>query len=113
MLKQFDLMKEITQIAFDSCDEDVDEINLDVDVDVEGGHMRACLWQVVNGKKEFPSLIVPNNLMDLSFDLHKAMMEHTGGDLKRYTLKMDGDGEGVAQANFEYRNEPPKQGEAQ
>lgn len=39
-------------------------------------------------------------ISDLSFDLHKAMSEHTGGKWKWFTLELDQNGQ--AKTHFEY-----------
>ena len=107
MQRQFDIQDDIAQVAFIASNGEYDELVLEVDVDVEGRSLGAHCWQTVNGEIEQLSIfdIDEPDLMGLSFELHKEMKNHTGGDLKKYTLRIDK--EGKARINFEYRNEPP------
>jgi len=109
MLRQFEILDEIVQIVFDSCEEEFDEISFEVEVNVEEHWINMTLCQIVKGEKDFPPTSVSDSddIANLSFELHKAMKVHTGGDLKKYTLNIDG--EGVASTNFEYRDQTPEQ----
>jgi hypothetical protein len=44
------------------------------------------------------------DLSKLSFELKDEMKNHTGGNLKKYAVRIDE--EGKANASFEYDNEP-------
>ena len=113
MLRQFEILEEIAQAAFNVSHGEYDELVLEVKVDVEEGWIEATCKQTLGGTTEQLSLfdVEDPDLMALSFALHEAMKEHTGGDMKKYTLRIDG--KGAAKASFEYRNLPPKKGEAQ
>lgn len=107
MQRQFDIMDDVAQVAFIASKGDYDELVLEVEVDVEEGWVQSHCWQSVNGEIEQLSTfdIEDPDINELSFELHKEMKNHTGGDLKKYTLRIDK--EGKAKINFEYRNEAP------
>lgn len=104
MLRQFDLLQDITQIAFQATDDDFDELVLEVELG-EGDVIAATCRQTVNGKTEQLSLEHANDpaLRKLSFELKDEMKNHTGGDLKKYAVRINE--EGKADATFEYAEE--------
>ena len=105
MLRQFDLLQDITQIAFNATDDDFDELVLEVELG-EGDTITATCHQTVSGKTEQLSLDGTNDpdLRKLSFELKDEMKNHTGGHLKKYAVRINE--EGKANASFEYDNEP-------
>jgi len=105
MLRQFDLLQEIAQIAFNATDDDFDELVLEVELG-EADTITATCHQTVSGKTEQLSLEGTNDpdLSKLSFELKDEMKNHTGGNLKKYAVRIDE--EGKANASFEYDNEP-------
>jgi hypothetical protein len=105
MLRQFDLLQDITQIAFNTTEDDFDELVLEVELG-KGDTITATCHQTVNGKTEQMSLqdINDPDLRKLSFELKDEMKSHTGGDLKKYAVRINE--EGKANATFEYDNEP-------
>jgi hypothetical protein len=72
----------------------------------EGDSITATCHQTVSGKTEQLSLEGTNgpDLRKLSFELRDEMKNHTGGDLKKYAVRINE--EGKANASFEYDNEP-------
>ena len=104
MLRQFDLLQDITQIAFNATDDDFDELVLEVELG-EGDAITATCHQTVNGQTEQLSLegIHDPDLKKLSLELKDEMKTHTGGNLKKYAVRIDE--EGKANASFEYDNE--------
>ena len=101
MLRQFDLLQDITQVAFLATDDNFDELILEVELG-ESGKIIARCRQTINGKSEALSLekITDPDLRQLSFDLKDEMKSHTGGELKKYTVRIDE--EGKAKTSFEY-----------
>ena len=65
----------------------------------------ATCHQTVKGKTEQLPLeeTADPDLRKLSFELKDEMKNHTGGDLKKYAVRIE---EGRANATFEYDNEP-------
>ena len=105
--RQQEILSEICQIVFAVADDEYDELRLEVDVHANELLCRSTFSQTVNGVSE--SLPMPPEeesptLLELSLQLHKEMMSHTGGDMKKYILRISS--EGRATADFEY-NEPP------
>jgi hypothetical protein len=104
MLRQFDLLQDITQIAFDATGDEFDELILEVELG-EGETIKATCRQTVKGTTEELSLAdkTAPDLRRLSYELKDEMKNHTGGDLKKYILRIDE--EGKANASFDYGNE--------
>lgn len=107
MLRQFDLIQDITQVAFQAAADDFDELVLEVELG-DGDTIAATCRQTVNGKSQLLSLenINDPDLGKLSFELKDEMKNHTGGNLRKYTVRIDE--EGKANASFEYANEQQK-----
>jgi hypothetical protein len=105
MLRQFDLIQDITQVAFLATEDDFDELVLEVELG-DGETITATCYQTVTGAAEQLSLedIHDPDLRKLSYELKKEMKNHTGGNLARYTIRINE--EGKANASFEYDNEP-------
>lgn len=104
MLRQSEIMHEAAQIAFMASEGEFDELVLEVEIDIDTGTISFSCYQTKDGKKVSLSLFDTGRLVDLSDlseELHSEMKEHTGGDLKKYTVTIDGDG--TTRANFEYR----------
>lgn len=100
--RQNEIVEEIAEFALIASNGEFDELLLEVEVE-ENWTKEHC-EQVLNGEVEQLSLfgIHDPNIMKLSFELRKEMLNHTGGDLKKYTFRMDK--EGRASIDFEYRN---------
>lgn len=103
MLKQFDLLQDITQIAFQATDGEFDELLLEVELG-EGDTVTATCHQTVRGTTEQLSLadIHEPDLKKLSFELRDEMKSQTGGDLTNFAVRIDE--EGKAKVNFDYRD---------
>lgn len=104
--REDEILEEIAEFALIASNGEFDELILEVDV--EDNWTTEYCEQVLNGEVEQLSLfgIHDPNLMQLSFDLRKEILNHTGGDLKKYTFRIDK--EGRASIDFEYRNLPPE-----
>ena len=104
--RQDEILDEIAQYALLASNGEFDELVLEVEV--EDTSLKAHCEQVLNGKIEQLSLlgIREFSILDLSIELRKEILNHTGGDLKKYTFRMDK--EGKASMDFEYRNLPPE-----
>lgn len=100
--RQGEIADEIAEFALIASNGEFDELLLEVEV--EDSWVKSHCEQVRNGEVEQLSLrgIRDPNLMKLSFELRKEMLNHTGGDLKKYTFRIDK--EGRASIDFEYRN---------
>ena len=103
--RQSEILQSVAQVAFMASSGDYDKLVIEVEVNVEEGWVENTCRQHLDGEVTSLSLFDINepDLADLSFELHKLMKEHTGGDLHKYSVTIDGDG--TAKANFEYRNE--------
>jgi len=108
MMKWIHLVHEISQIPMSVANEEYDELVMEVELDPKEGWIDIKCRQTTGTEVEDLSLfdIDDPDLMELSFDLHKAMKDHTGGDLKRYTIRIDESGK--AKANFEYHDPQPE-----
>jgi len=107
--RQQEILNEICQIVFAVAADEYDELRLEVDVHANELWCSSTLSQTVNGVSEslpMPTVEGSPTLSDLTLALHKEMMSHTGGDVKKYILRIR---DGKATVDFEY-NEPPEMG---
>lgn len=107
MSKWMKIVKDITDIPFSYAEEPADEVVMEVELDPKEEWIERHSFQNVSGMVRDLS-IDPQaeiELMELSFQLHEAMREHTGGDLRKYTIRIDETGK--ATANFEYHDPQP------
>lgn len=103
MLKQSEIMHQVAQIALSASSDDFDELILEVEINRDGGTVGGQLRQITNGVVEYPSMWDPDrspNLMDLSYELQDEIKRLSGGELTKYTVRIDK--EGTARATFEY-----------
>ncbi len=108
VLRQMEILHEIAGMALEASHGDFDELVLEVTVDVEGGHTSAQCRQTIDGKVESLSLWEVDagmKLMNLSFELHEEIKNHTGGDMSKHITTVDENGR--ARTVIEYRNIPP------
>ena len=107
MLKWMEIVKEITDIPLSYSEEPADEVVMEVELDPREGWTKRHSFQNVAGVVRDLSIDTQDEieLMELSFQLHEAMKEHTGGDLKKYTIRIDESGK--ATAKFEYHDPQP------
>ena len=108
MLKSMDIVKEITDISLSYADEEFDEFVLEIEVNYDEKYISQDCFQLRNNQAT--EIRIPgkdgHDIMMLSFQLHEAMKEHTGGDLKKYVIRIDETGK--AMANFEYHDPQPE-----
>ena len=108
MIRASEIVKEITEILLDMAEGEYDNLLLEVEVSAEGRSIDLYVSQSLHGKIEEPDFqgMLGHDVMMLSFDLHEALKEHTGGDLHKYTIRIDETGK--ATANFEYDDPQPE-----
>lgn len=102
-LRWMDIIKEITDIAVSEAGE-FDALTLTVTSDRDGGNTEFQCGVVMDDKNRgvLPRLGALNRIDTLTRALRDAVKDHTGGDLKAYTIHIDETGK--ARANFEYHD---------
>jgi len=105
-MKWIDILKEITDIAIFKAG-DYDELEMTIEFDFDEGWVDSQCQIEKSGKSE--SIVLGDDafdeVIDLTRALRDAMHEHTGGNLKKYTIRIDETGK--AKANFEYHDPQP------
>ena len=102
-LRSMDIIKEITDIAVSEAG-DFDTLTLTVTSDRDGGNTDFQCGVVMDGKSRgvLPRLDELMRIDALTRELRDAVRDHTGGNLKSYTIHIDETGS--AKANFEYHD---------
>lgn len=102
MDRELDILNELSQIAFTAARGEYDEIRLEVEI--KEHWIDAVFWETVDGVTEsLPTLEGAHDpsLMQLSYELHEAINRENGGDIKKYSLRINK--EGRATVDYEYR----------
>jgi len=105
--RQEKILSDICELLYSSADGEYDELGIEVGLSVEEQLCKFTFWQTVDAvRKSLPLLPEEEGpgLLGLSLELHKELMEHTGGDMTKYVLRISGAGR--ATVDYEYR-EPP------
>ena len=103
-LRWIDIIKEITDIAIFESGDDFDELTLTIKFSMEDDWIESLCEIVKDGKSDTPIIWddALDELKELTFALHQAVKDHTGGDLKGYTIRIDETGK--AKSNFQYHD---------
>lgn len=108
--RQDEILNDISQILFAAADGEYDEVGIEVELNDEENLFKFNVWQTVDSVKtslpQFSGKEGPA-LLNLSLALQKEIMNHTGGDMKKFVLRISGAGR--ACVDYEYREPPVKQ----
>lgn len=105
--RQEEILSEICELLYMSADGEYDELGIEVELNAEEQLCKFTFWQTVDGVRNSLPLLPEEEgpgPLGLSLELHKELMKHTGGDMKKYVLQISGAGR--VRVDYEYR-EPP------
>jgi len=102
MQDQIAILNEMADLIFNEVNESFEKMNFKGEVNPAEGWFKSSFAYYVNGSEKSVHLSRPAQakMTNLSFNLHKAMSEHTGGEWKWFTLELDQNGQ--AKTHFEY-----------
>jgi hypothetical protein len=103
MDREMEILNELSQVAFSAARGEYEEIRLEVEIEEEW--IDAVFLQTADSVTEsLPTLdeVRDRSLMRLSYELHEAIKSQNGGDLKKYSLRINK--EGRATVDYEYRD---------
>lgn len=101
MDREMEILDELSQVAFSAARGEYEELHLEVGI--EDNWIDAVFSQTAGGVTEsLPTLseVRDRSLMELSYELHKAIKNQNGGDLKKYSWRINK--EGRATVDYEY-----------
>jgi hypothetical protein len=104
-MREMEILNELSQIAFGAARGEYDELRLEIEI--EDHWIEAAFWQTANGAtKSLRTLegVHDPSLMELSYGLQEAIKNQNGGDLKKYSLRINKGGR--ATVDYEYRDGP-------
>ena len=102
MDREMEILDELSQVAFSAARGEYEELHLEVEIEEQW--IDAVFSQTAGGATESLdtlSEVRDRSLMQLSYQLHKAIKDQNGGDLKKYSLRINK--EGRATVDYEYR----------
>lgn len=102
MQDQIAILNEMANLVFNEVSEPFETIHFKGELDTTEECFDGSLAYYFQGTRHsigmsFTSVV---RISDLSFDLHKIMSDHTGGEWKWFTLELDKNGQ--AKTHFEY-----------
>lgn len=102
MEREMEILDELSQVAFSAARGEYEELHLKVEI--EEDWIDAVFSQTAGGVTEsLPTLseVRDRSLMQLSYELQQVIKNQNGGDLKKYSLRINKGGR--ATVDYEYR----------